>query len=171
MQKYGLINEYNSLHVNMYQTDQLATVECEVTTWKSLICSFLEYVIINIDTQIVPLFFCLQPRSAVQSIRTMWSILDQGTFISPAPGQYQRSSCPPISVQALSQCLIPRVETPGKIWRGRGGDGGFGSLKISFLEAVYGFRVSYLSLHVFLGYMYEFDVMIMAISGAVCAFY
>ena len=43
----------------MHQTDQLATVGCEITTRKSLICGFLEYVIINIDTQIVPLFFCL----------------------------------------------------------------------------------------------------------------
>ena len=33
-----------------------ATVECEITTWKSLTCGFLEYIIINIDTQIVPLF-------------------------------------------------------------------------------------------------------------------
>ena len=38
------------------------------------------------------------------------------------------------------------------------------SLRISFLEAVYGFRV--LSLCIFLEY--EFDVM--AVSGAVCAF-
>ena len=27
----------------MHQSDQLATVECEITTWKSLICGFLEY--------------------------------------------------------------------------------------------------------------------------------
>ena len=40
------------------------------------------------------------------------------------------------------------------------------SLRISFLEAVYGFRVSFLSLCIFLGY--EFNVM--AVSGAVCAF-
>ena len=41
------------------------------------------------------------------------------------------------------------------------------SLRISFLEAVYGFRVSFLSLRTFL--RYEFDVM--AVSGAVCTFY
>ena len=28
----GLIKEDNSLHVNIHQTDQLATVECEITT-------------------------------------------------------------------------------------------------------------------------------------------
>ena len=28
----GLIKEDNSLHVNMHQTDQLVTVECEITT-------------------------------------------------------------------------------------------------------------------------------------------
>ena len=41
------------------------------------------------------------------------------------------------------------------------------SLRISFMEAVYGFRVSFLSLRTFL--RYEFDVM--AVSGAVCTFY
>ena len=45
--------------------------------------------------------------------------------------------------------------------------GGSESLRISFLEAVYGFRVSFLSLSIFL--RYEFDVI--AVSGAVCTFY
>ena len=44
--------------------------------------------------------------------------------------------------------------------------GGVESLRISFLEVVYGFRVSFLSLYLFLGY--EFNVM--AVSGTVCAF-
>ena len=39
----------------------------------------------------------------------------------------------------------------------RGGEGGYKSLTMSFLEVVYGFRVSFLSLCIFLGY--EFDVM------------
>ena len=60
---------------------------------------------------------------------------------------------------------FPRVGTPGKISRGAGG--GVKSLRISFLEAVYGFRVSYLSLYIFLGYEFSF----MAVSGAVCAFH
>ena len=42
------------------------------------------------------------------------------------------------------------------------GEGGCESLRISFLEVVYGFRVSFLSLCIFGGY--EFDIM------AVCAF-
>ena len=46
------------------------------------------------------------------------------------------------------------------------GDGGFESLRILFLEAVYGFRVSFLSLSIFLGY--EFNVM--TVPGALCAF-
>ena len=45
--------------------------------------------------------------------------------------------------------------------------GGSESLRISVLEALYGFRVLFFSLCIFLGY--EFDVM--AVSGAVCAFY
>ena len=48
-----------------------------------------------------------------------------------------------------------------------GGGGRSESLRISFLEAVYGLRVSFLSLYNVLGY--EFDVI--AASGAVCAFY
>ena len=57
-----------------------------------------------------------------------------------------------------------RVGTPGKnMTGGRGSE----SLRISFLEAVYGFRVSFLSLCTFLGY--EFNVM--AVLGAVCAFH
>ena len=49
-----------------------------------------------------------------------------------------------------------------------GGGGGEGSLRISFLGAVYCFRVSFIFEPVyFLGY--EFDVM--AVPGAVCAFY
>ena len=51
----GLIKEDNSLHVNMHQTDQLAIVEFEIATWKSLILGFLEYV--NIDTQNCPVIF------------------------------------------------------------------------------------------------------------------
>ena len=53
---------------------------------------------------------------------------------------------------------------------GRGGGGGWESknLGISFLEAVYGFRVSFLSLCIFLC-VYDFKAM--AVSGAVCAFY
>ena len=47
------------------------------------------------------------------------------------------------------------------------GGGGGESLRISFLEAVYDFRVSFMSLCIFLGY--EFNVM--AVSGAVCAFH
>ena len=39
-------------------------------------------------------------------------------------------------------------------------------VRISFLEAVYGFRVSFLSLYFFLGYEFNF----MTVSGAVCAF-
>ena len=41
------------------------------------------------------------------------------------------------------------------------------SLKIPFLEAAYGSRVSFLSLSIFSGY--EFDVM--AVSGTDCTFY
>ena len=52
-------------------------------------------------------------------------------------------------------------------WGGGGGGGRSESLRISFLEAVYGLRVSFLSLYNVLGY--EFDVI--AASGAVCAFY
>ena len=44
--------------------------------------------------------------------------------------------------------------------------GGSENLRISVLVAVYGFRVSFLSLCIFLGY--EFNVM--AVSVAVCAF-
>ena len=57
----------------MHQTDQPSTVECEITTWKSLICGFLEYIIINIDTQIVPLFFC--------STTKVSSLVDSHSFI------------------------------------------------------------------------------------------
>ena len=46
---------------------------------------------------------------------------------------------------------MPSVGTPRKT-------------RISFLEAVYGFKVSFLSLCIFLGY--EFNVV--AVSGAVC---
>ena len=48
-----------------------------------------------------------------------------------------------------------------------GGGGGFESLRISFLEAVYSFRVSFLSLCIFWGYKFN----VMAVSGAVCAFH
>ena len=48
-----------------------------------------------------------------------------------------------------------------------GGGGGSKSLRISFLEAVYGFRVSFLSLCIFL----EFKFNVMAVSGAVNAFH
>ena len=41
--------------------------------------------------------------------------------------------------------------------------GGSESLRISYLEALYGFRVSFLSLCIFLGY--EFDVMADIVSG------
>ena len=44
-----------------------------------------------------------------------------------------------------------------------GGGGGSESLRILFLEAVYGFRVSFLTLSVFL----EYEVDVMAVSGAV----
>ena len=47
-----------------------------------------------------------------------------------------------------------------------GGGGGSESLRILFLETVYGFRVLFLSLCIF---GYEFNVM--AVSGAVCAFH
>ena len=46
------------------------------------------------------------------------------------------------------------------------GGGGPESLRISFLEAVYGFRVSFLSLCIFLGCEFNFVL----VSGAVCAF-
>ena len=45
--------------------------------------------------------------------------------------------------------------------------GGSESLRISFLEAVYGFRVSFLSLCIFL----EYKLNVMADSGAVNAFH
>ena len=58
--------------------------------------------------------------------------------------------------------------TPGVVLQEKyDGGGGSESLRISFLEAVYGFRVSFLSLSIFL--RYEFDVI--AVSGAVCTFY
>ena len=47
-----------------------------------------------------------------------------------------------------------------------GGGGGGERLRISFLEAVYSFRVSSLSLCIFLGYEN-----VMAVSGTVCAFH
>ena len=52
-----LINEYNSLHVNMHQTYQLSPLSVKLLRENH---RFLEYIIINIDTQIVPLFFCLR---------------------------------------------------------------------------------------------------------------
>ena len=57
--------------------------------------------------------------------------------------------------------------SPRKNIMGEGGGGrkgGSESLRISFLEAVYGFRVSFLSLCIFLGY----ELNVMAVSGAVC---
>ena len=49
-----------------------------------------------------------------------------------------------------------------------GGAGGGPKIQgIAFLEAVFSFRMSFLSLSIFL--WYEFDVM--AVSGAVCTFY
>ena len=47
------------------------------------------------------------------------------------------------------------------------GGGGSENSRIAFLEAVFSFRVSFLSLSIFL--WYEFDVM--AVSGALCTFY
>ena len=47
------------------------------------------------------------------------------------------------------------------------GGGGFESLRISVLEAMYGFRVSFLSLRIFSGYKFN----VMAVSRVVCAFH
>ena len=44
------------------------------------------------------------------------------------------------------------------------GDGGLESLRILFLEAVYGFWVSFLSLSIFLGY----ELNVMTVPGALC---
>ena len=63
-------------------------------------------------------------------------------------------------------CNTQGWDSQKNITEGGGGGGGSKRLRISFLEAMYSFRVSFLSLSIFLGY--EFDVM--AISGLVCTF-
>ena len=55
-----LISEDNPLHVNMHQTEQLATVECEITTWKAPIWGFVENV--KVDTETVPLILFYNQR-------------------------------------------------------------------------------------------------------------
>ena len=64
--------------------------------------------------------------------------------------------------------MYPGLRLPGK-YDGEGG-GGWESknLGISFLEAVYGVRVSFLSLCIFFLCV---DFKAMGVSGAVCAFY
>ena len=70
----NLIKKGNSLHVNMHQTDQLTIFKCEMAKWKSLIWGFLEFV--NIDTQIVTLFFCFNTK--------VCSSVDSHSFIQEA---------------------------------------------------------------------------------------
>ena len=63
--------------------------------------------------------------------------------------------------------MLIQITTTTTITQGRGSrknmTGGSNSSRLSFLEAVYGFRVSFVSLCIFLGY--DFDVM--AVSGTV----